>query len=206
MAAAASGGLRQEIAAAGAVHLCVDMQRMFAEPTPWRTPWMARVAPVVESVAARHAARTIFTRFIPPIRADDMPGRWRDYYRRWPEMTRERLDPALLELMSPLSAFAPPARVWNKAVYSPFATPHLHRLLRQESVRTLAITGGETDMCVLATVLGAVDLGYRVVLVEDGLCSASDDSHDAMMRLYRERFSQQIEVCSSGELLDAWRA
>ena len=28
-------------------HLCVDMQNLFAEETPWHTPWMARVLPVV---------------------------------------------------------------------------------------------------------------------------------------------------------------
>ena len=42
------------------------------------------------------------------------------------------------------------------------------------------ITGAETDVCVLATVLGAVDYGYRVVLVTDAVCSHSDTGHDAL--------------------------
>ncbi|MHC2279292.1 hypothetical protein ACVME8_005935 [Bradyrhizobium diazoefficiens] len=37
----------------------------------------------------------------------------------------------------------------------------------------------ETDVCVLSTVLSAVDLGFRVVIVEDALCSSSDVGHDA---------------------------
>ena len=32
---------------------------------------------------------------------------------------------------------------------------------------TLVITGGETDVCVLATMLGAIDWGFRVILVMD---------------------------------------
>jgi hypothetical protein len=28
-----------------AVHICVDMQRMFAEGTEWKMPWLARVLP-----------------------------------------------------------------------------------------------------------------------------------------------------------------
>jgi hypothetical protein len=28
-----------------AVHLCIDMQQMFSEPTPWHVPWMKRVVP-----------------------------------------------------------------------------------------------------------------------------------------------------------------
>ena len=33
------------------LHLCIDMQNVFAEPTPWHAPWMARVLPVVEEIA-----------------------------------------------------------------------------------------------------------------------------------------------------------
>jgi nicotinamidase-related amidase len=44
---------------------------------------------------------------------------------------------------------------------------------------------------VLATVLDAVDLGFRVILVEDALCSSFDQGHDALMTLYRNRFSEQ---------------
>ena len=47
-------------------HICVDMQRMFAEDTPWKVTWMERVSPQVLEVASRHPERTIFSRFIPP--------------------------------------------------------------------------------------------------------------------------------------------
>lgn len=49
---------------ANAVHLCVDMQRLFAEETAWRTPWMPRVLPVVVRLCERRADRTCFTRFM----------------------------------------------------------------------------------------------------------------------------------------------
>jgi nicotinamidase-related amidase len=60
-------------------------------------------------------------------------------------------------------------------------------------------------MCVLAAVMDAVDVGYRVILAEDALCSVSDESHDAMLRHFGARFSQQIEVASTEEILDGWR-
>ena len=59
------------------VHLCVDMQRIFSAEGPWPTPWMDRVLPVVAALANRHPERTVFTRFIPPERPDQMPGMWR---------------------------------------------------------------------------------------------------------------------------------
>ena len=56
----------------------------------------------------------------------------------------------------------------------------------------------------LAAVLGAVDLGYRVIVVTDGLCSSSDESHDALLGLYRNRYAQQVETAESAEILAKW--
>jgi nicotinamidase-related amidase len=57
----------------------------------------------------------------------------------------------------------------------------------------------------LSTVLSAVDLGFRVVIVEDALCSSSDVRHDALMTMYRTRFHGQVGLVTSEELPDHWR-
>jgi nicotinamidase-related amidase len=186
------------------VHLCIDMQNLFALDTPWHTPWMARVLPVVTRLAERHKARTVFTRFIPPERPDQMAGSWQRYYERWRDLTQERIDPELLELVAPLRSLAPPANVIDKGIYSPFLEPVLPALLRRRGIDSLVITGAETDVCVLAAVLGAVDLGYRVVLAVDALCSSSDETHDALLTLYRRRFGQQIETVESETIMASW--
>jgi hypothetical protein len=85
------------------VHLCVDMQRLFSAEGLWPTPWMERVLPVVRELAERFPERTVFTRFITPNRASEMPGMWQCYYTRWREATRECIDPGLLELLPPLA-------------------------------------------------------------------------------------------------------
>jgi len=186
------------------VHLCVDMQRLFSTEGPWPTPWLDRTIPIITEIAERHPTRTIFTRFIPPTRPEDMPGHWRRYYERWRDVTRERLDPRLLELVSPLDRLVPPALVIDKPVYSPFHGWRLPAVLREWKADALVVTGAETDMCVLATVLGAVDHGYRVILVTDAVCSSSDEGHEALLTLYRQRFSEQIEVATAEEIFDAW--
>jgi nicotinamidase-related amidase len=187
------------------LHLCIDMQNLFAEATPWHTPWMARVLPVVEAIAASHAERTVFTRFVPPVKADEMPGTWRRYYQRWRDLTLERLDPRLIDLVPELARLVPPAVVIDKHVYSPFVERGLLRLLRERRTDALVITGAETDVCVLAAVLGAIDFGYRVVLATDALCSSSDATHDALLGLYRRRFGEQIETADSETILASWR-
>jgi nicotinamidase-related amidase len=77
--------------------------------------------------------------------------------------------------------------------------------LAEKRIETLIISGSETDVCVLASVLHAVDHGFRVVVIEDGLCSSSDEGHDALMTLYRMRFSEQIELATIDEVCRIWR-
>jgi nicotinamidase-related amidase len=186
------------------IHLCVDMQGMFAEDTPWHTPWMKRVLPVVAALVEKHPDRTIFTRFIPPETPEQAAGAWRRYFERWAEFTTSRLDPKLLDLVEPLGRFVPPAAVLDKPFYSPFHATNLAGTLRSRAVDSLVISGAETDMCVLAAVLDAVDLGLRVVLPVDALCSSSDEKHDALLGLYRDRFGEQIETADAAAILDCW--
>lgn len=186
-----------------AVHLAIDMQLLFAEG-PWSVPWLPRVLPMVRELAQRHADRTVFTRFIPPQQPEDMPGAWQDYYRRWHAMTRQSLDEQLLQLVEPLRTLVPPAHVCDKAVYSAFGNPKLAPWLKSQGADTLIVSGGETDVCVLATVMSALDLGFHVVLATDALCSGSDSTHDALLLLYRQRFSQQITTATTEEILQAW--
>ena len=187
-----------------AVHLCVDMQRLFAEETEWHTPWLRRVLPEAERIAAACPERTIFTRFVPPRSVEECGGAWRRYYERWPSMMLDRLGPEMVELMPSLARLAPPARVLDKRVYSPWFEPALNAFLKDRGVDTVIVTGAETDVCVLAMVLGAVDRGYRVVVAAEGVCSSADETYDATMTLYGSRFGAQIETASTAEILESW--
>lgn len=198
------GELTREVPS-NAVHLCIDMQRMFSNDGPWPTPWMERVLPNTVALAAHAPERTIFTRFITPHRASDMPGTWRLYYEKWRQVTRERLDPRLLDLMPELQRFVPPAGVFDKLVYSAFANGRLHAELRARQCDTLVVSGSETDVCVLSSVLAAVDLGYRMILAADAVCSSSDESHDALTGLYRRRFDVQIEIADTELIIGQWQ-
>jgi nicotinamidase-related amidase len=195
-----------EIAAltATCAHLCVDMQRMFAEKTDWCTPWMPRVVPRIESLVAKHPDRTIFTRFLPAERPGEGRGTWASYYERWSTMTASNLDPSLIDLVPQLARFTPPGEVLDKRVYSPWLGTDLDDRLQARGVDTLIVTGAETDVCVLAAVLGGVDLGYRIVLVSDGLCSSCDEAHDALMVMYRMRYGHQVHTLTTDEVLERW--
>lgn len=188
-----------------AVHLCIDMQNIFAPGGLWQTPWMERVLPTIVEIVSRHQPRTIFTRFITPKKPEDRPGQWRQYFRHWHQATRDHLSPSALELVPALARYVPPLRIIDKPAYSAFSNPALASLLVELGIGTVVISGAETDVCVLSTVLSAVDLGFRVVLVEDAVCSSSDVGHDALMTMYRTRFHGQVDLVTSEELGERWR-
>ena len=185
------------------MHICVDMQRLFAEPTEWQTPWMDRVLPKVTELVARRPERTIFTRFLPARRPGEGCGTWKRYYERWSGMTIEALGEPMIDLVPELARFAPPATILDKSVYSPWFGTDLDRRLTSE-IDTLIVSGGETDVCVLATVLGAIDRGYRVIVATDALCSSADETHDASMTLFESRYGQQVETVTTAEALSGW--
>jgi nicotinamidase-related amidase len=141
---------------------------------------------------------------MPPRSPDEMPGAWQRYFRKWRSVTREFIDPSLLELLPPLQSFVPPAVIVDKSRYSAFIDSPLHAVLWDRGATTLVVTGAETDICVLATVLTAVDLGYRVIVAADAICSSVDSTHDALMTLYSERFGEQIELVDSSAILESW--
>ena len=197
-------GLRYGKLGESCVHLCVDMQRMFAERTDWHTPWLPRILPNIERLAEAHPDRTVFTRFMPAARPGEASGAWRRYYERWTTMTLERLGTPRADLVPELARFVPPAETVDKTAYSPWFGTGLDQKLKSRRIDSLIVTGGETDVCVLASVMGAMDRGFRVVLVGDALCSSADQTHDSLMTLYASRFAEQVELVKTEEVLRAW--
>jgi len=188
----------------GSLHLCIDMQKLFGPGAPWHVPWSEAVLPNIISLCELCADKTIFTRFIPPRSPADAVGTWKRYYRKWQNVTLDHLDPDMLNLIEPLQSFVPPANILDKGVYSPWTQGALQKFLYKKRIHTLLISGAETDLCVLATLFGAVDRGYRVILVTDAVCSASDSSHDAILTFCHQRMVEQLELASTKELIDAW--
>ena len=203
--AMASQGLIHGPLGKSCLHLCVDMQAVFLPGSAWGNPWMERVLPAIEELTTHHADRTLFTRFIPACDAQSAPGMWKRYYRKWEMLTLSRVDARLIGLVPSLARFVPPATVVDKRVYSPWTEGGLDAVVASRAIDTLVVTGGETDVCVLATVLGAVDRGFRTVVAADALCGSADETHDAAMTLYRSRFSEQVEIAGTEEILAAWQ-
>lgn len=186
------------------LHVCIDMQRLFAEKTVWHTPTMGAIIEPIERLVAGALGQNTFTRFVTPPRPEDARGIWRGYYRHYPSVTRARMPEEMLDLIEPLATLVPPARVCDKTGHSAFNSGDFMRLAEDSGAGTLVLSGVETDVCVLATALDAIDHGYGVIIAADAVTSSDENAHDATLTHVYPRFSQQLRVMQTRAIIDEW--
>ena len=186
------------------LHVAIDMQRLFAEPGDWYTPSLSKIVENVIRITQHNTTQTVFTRFITPKSEHEAQGVWQHYYRHWVAVTQQHMAVAKLDLIEPLQAYTPAATTIDKTTYDVFQSQAFIDLLHDKKPDTLVFTGVETDVCVFASVLSAVDQGYRVIVVIDAVTSSSEQAHKAVIDLILPRFEQQIEAVKMTELLKYW--
>jgi nicotinamidase-related amidase len=191
---------------ASTVHLAIDMQRMFAEQTEWYSPGLLPLVPNVAAIAAALPRRTFFTRFTVPHVAEHAKGQWQKYYRRWHRFTGAVMNPGLVEIVEALAPYATPDTLIDKPTYSVFEVAGFDQRLAALGTDTILFTGVETDVCVLASLMTAVDRGYRVVAVADALGSSSAEGHEATLRYVLTRMPDQVEIVETAAVLAALAA
>lgn len=188
-----------------AVHLCIDMQTLFATPTDWHTPALHNILPKVERIVQHAPARSVFTRFLTPPSIEGAKGRWQTYYQHWQSVLADRNPASLYDVVPELKQHIPPAHAIDKTGFSAFDTPDCLSILNELGATTVILTGVETDVCVLSTMLAAIDLGIHVVLVADAVESSSPAGHRATLDHVVPRYDRQVDVMDTATLLRSWR-
>lgn len=184
------------------VHLAIDMQRLFMPGETWGVAALPSIVDPVRRLTEHQPERTLFTRFVVPEMMAAAKGSWQRYYAAWPDVVGDRLDPARLDI---LDGVGPVRRVVDKLTFSAFEDTDLEDHLMTLVADTLVVSGIETDVCVLATILAAVDKGYRVVAVSDALASGSAEGHAATLAHVLPRFEQQVELATVADVLQEWK-
>ncbi len=183
--------------------MAIDMQRVFAEPTAWQMPDFHSIVPNIAAIAQACRGRNMFSRFVVPHTAEHAHGHWQTYYRRWADFTGAVMPPHLIEIVDALTPYATPDTLIDKFTYSVFEAPDCMQRLAALGTTTIIFTGVETDVCVLASLMTAVDRGYRVIAVADALGSSSQAGHDATLKHVLTRLPDQVEIVSTSEVLAA---
>lgn len=90
------------------------------------------------------------------------------------------------ELPDRLARVLPPtAQRFEKRCFGSLSEPAIEAAVRRLGVRQFAVAGAETDVCVLQTTLGLLDLGYEVFVLEDCLFTTERSPGPALLRMYQ---------------------
>ncbi|MGX1778823.1 cysteine hydrolase [Nocardia brasiliensis] len=90
--------------------------------------------------------------------------------------------------------------VITKSRVSAFGATDLDRILRSREITTVVLTGVATSGVVLATLLDAFDLDYRVIVLRDCVADADVHVHDALTERVFPRYGR---VMYSDEFVSA---
>jgi ureidoacrylate peracid hydrolase len=94
--------------------------------------------------------------------------------------------------------------VVRKHWYDAFAGTPLDGALRARQVTSLVVTGTMTDICVLATVMGAFHREYRVTVVEDGVATIWPEIQRATLDIVGRAFGRVVPAKAVADELSPW--
>jgi len=178
------------------------MQEVFATNKQWGFFGIYDIVPAISRLAQAKPQNTLWTRFISAHSAEEAKGSWAALYRLWPQATLAA--GAQIDILSDLLPLVDPAFVFDKSTYSSFGNPRLIAELKRRRADTLILSGVETDVCVLATLMDAVDLGYFVILPIDALTSSDGESHRQILDIIPRRLKSQVSRATVDEIVEQW--
>ena len=201
-------GLREFVDPAHTALLVIDMQNDFCHADGYASvqlqkdlsPCRATVGPIVRTVeAARGAGVPVLW-----VRAN-----YDDAYLAAPMRARNKLMGATAACCAEGSWGAEffevePAAdepVITKHRFNAFFETGLHERLQGMGVRSLVLTGVQTNVCIDSTLREAFSLGYFLTIPEDGVASHTPPLHEATLANFRFLFG---ELTTSAELAEIW--
>ena len=197
--------------------LVIDMQRGFVEPGhAMEVPPARDTVPVIRAlVDAFRAAQlpVIFTAFVYSPSVPLLVGELHPEHKpAAPDAPRGFGHPSSCCLQGDpsadvIAALAPREgeAVIHKRWYDAFAGSDLDGVLRARGVTSLVVTGTMTDICVLATVVGAFNREYRITVVDDAVSTLWPEIQRATLDIIGRAFGRVVSSKSVIDTLTTWR-
>lgn len=173
--------------------LVVDMQRGFVLPgEAMEVPAARETVPQIRALVDLFRARrlpVVFTEFVYSESAPLLVGELHPEHKPAPRGAKTGFglpsssclegtpSAETIDELKPL----PGELVVRKRWYDGFAGTPLDGALRARGITSLVVTGTMTDICVLATVIGAFTREYRVTVVEDGVATLWPETQRATL-------------------------
>jgi ureidoacrylate peracid hydrolase len=196
--------------------LVVDMQRGFLDPgAALEVPAAREAVPAVRLLLdgfRRKGLPVAFTEFVYSPRVPLLVGELHPEHRPaepgrpqgfgWPSSSC--LEGTASAETVPELAPAAGELVVRKHWYDGFAGTALDGALRARGVTSLVVAGTMTDICVLATVVGAFNREYRITVVEDAVATLWPEIQQATLDIIRRAYGRVASVKTILDVVSAW--
>jgi nicotinamidase-related amidase len=196
--------------------LVVDMQRGFLDPgEPMEVPPARDIVPIIQGLLDLFRVKelpVIFSEFVYSPEVPLLVGELHVEHKPAPaDVPRGFGTPSSSCLEGDPSAHTvralaprPGELVVRKRWYDAFAGTPLDGALRARRITALVMTGTMTDICVLATVIGAFNREYRISVVEDGVATLWPEIQHATLDIIRRAYGRVIPAKAVADELGQW--
>lgn len=82
----------------------------------------------------------------------------------------------------------------RKDAYSAFATPTLSDILHQNEIRRIIACGLATDYCVRWSVLGGLEEGFQVLVIEEAIAGVDQDGSTAALKEMTDKGARLVSL------------
>jgi len=194
----------------------VDMQRGFLDPgEAMEVPPAREIVPVIHALLDLFRAKglpVVFSEFVYSESAPVLIGTLHPEHKPAPPgAPRGFGHPSSACLEGTASADTvsdlaprPDELVVRKRGYDAFAGTPLDGALRARNVTSLVVTGTMTDICVLATVIGALHREYRVTVVEDGVATLWPEIQRATLDIIGRAYGRVVTGKEVADQISGW--
>ena len=194
----------------------VDMQRGFLDPgEAMEVPPAREIVPVIHALLDLFRAKdlpVVFSEFVYSESAPVLIGTLHlEHQPAPPGAPRGFGHPSSACLEGTASADTvsdlaprPDELVVRKRGYDAFAGTPLDGALRARNVTSLVVTGTMMDICVLATVIGALHREYRVTVVEDGVATLWPEIQRATLDIIGRAYGRVVTGKEVADQISGW--
>ena len=196
--------------------LVIDMQRGFVEEgEAMEVPAARESVPQIRALIDVFRAKgrpVVFTEFVYSEAAPLLVGALHPEHRRAapgtsrgfgrPSSSCHEDDPSV----TTVPALAPQADelVVRKRWYDAFAGTPLACALRARGIDTLVVTGTMTDICVLATVIGAFNQEFRITVVEEAVSTLWPEIQRATLDIIGRAYGRVTSTKEVADVVGGW--
>jgi ureidoacrylate peracid hydrolase len=196
--------------------LVIDMQRAFLDPgEPMEVPQAREIIPKIQNLLTLFRERrlpVVFTEFLYSEKLPLLVGELHPEHKRArPGEARGFGVPGSSCLEGEANVHTVPELaprtdelVIRKHWYNAFNGTPLDGALRARGVTSLVVTGTLTDICVLASVVGAFDREYKLVVVEDAVATLWPEIQQATLDIFRRAFARVVSAKEVADEIAVW--